>query len=599
MELKDKKSIIAITFFLAFTICIYAPISIYAVNHSEFWFNLRIIFLVPLLFFLFFCGAVILVGLCLKGKMFDAYAAIVFGFAICFYAQGNFLNLRVGLFHGAEINWDEYRTKMIFNVAIWLMIICVFLFLFLWKSKMVHRITTYLAILLTAMQIVSLTVLLFSNLSYEDIASPERPILTSKGLFEVGGEENIIVFVLDTYDEDFFRYVMKERPEVIDDLDGFVFYDNYSGVYPTTYYSISHFMTGRMFHNEMPMQKWLQSTADVPNYFDELRTAGYEISVYTSMLDVVPQYIRNISDNYIEAPMRFYNMRTCFAILYRLAACQYFPDFIKPYVWMDGTEISTAGTIDSDYSVYDDRNEEFKYNLDTRGISVKESTKEYKFIHLIGVHEAYYIDEWGNEVEPHWDWQPCAIGCTRIMTEYLKCLKEAGVYDDSTIIITADHGYTEGVYRGILSNPVFLMKEKNASGKLRVCSFETSQENFAATIADLCGAKDVSPYGMSILDATEDRTFDRFCYQYIIEEGRMSSSAIDGNLYLVEYRIPEYSNSPQFFQLTDVEYTPTGKIVSHKAYCKNCMDERPLENVFGWLCQPHVHLGSYRLDVDK
>ena len=62
-------------------------------------------------------------------------------------------------------------------------------------------------------------------------------------------------------------------------------------------------------------------------------------------------------------------------------------------------------------------------------------------IHLDGVHKPYSLDENGNFVgKKKSDRISQAIGSLRIVEYYLDLMKELGVYDDATIIITADHG---------------------------------------------------------------------------------------------------------------------------------------------------------------
>lgn len=38
----------------------------------------------------------------------NLYEALLFSAAVCFYIQGNFLNLDVGVMNGAEIDWKDY-----------------------------------------------------------------------------------------------------------------------------------------------------------------------------------------------------------------------------------------------------------------------------------------------------------------------------------------------------------------------------------------------------------------------------------------------------------------------------------------------------------
>lgn len=585
--IKEKKALLAAALFLTFTVCLYAPLSIYIYNTQEFWFNLRIIWYVPVLFFLLAFSCCYGLGLTLRGILYKIYLGMVFGLAVCFYIQGNFLGIRIGLIDGKTIDWGYYQGRMALNAIIWVLIIFA-LTLISVKIEKFHRAIMFLSFMFCVMQAVSLGVYLGQQLTREESVSASVPVYTREGLYEVGSESNIIVIILDTFDEIYYDHVMAESPEILDEYDGFVYYDNFTSVYPTTVYSITQVMSNKIFRNEMTMREWIEEAAKNRMYFDELTDHGYEISLYPADTNLIPDRIRDITTNFVYAPMRFYNMRTCFSLLYRLVGCQYFPDILKPYVWMDGTEIQSTGNIDGKYERFNYSNGSFKSGLDSKGITVKEGAKEFKFIHLAGTHEPYYTDEWGNEAPQSWDYRPVAKGCLRMVSEYIKGLKENGVYDCSTIIITADHGGNG--QPGMMSNPFLMIKRENAHHPVETCSYEASLMNFGATIADLAGAEDTSQYGLSIFDLNEDTQFDRYYFQYIWDGNGVRIQGDNGNYYLVEHLTANDTNDTLQFRLTDAEYTPEGEKVPHRENCAGCQESNGKPHkYYTWNCLEHRH----------
>ena len=83
-------------------------------------------------------------------------------------------------------------------------------------------------------------------------------------------------------------------------------------------------------------------------------------------------------------------------------------------------------------------NSDFYAKLKEQGLKADKSSNYFIVQHLIGTHE-FNTDENGNYREKT-SVEETARGCMTIMEAYLNQLKELGVYDDATIIITADHG---------------------------------------------------------------------------------------------------------------------------------------------------------------
>ncbi len=566
-RLRTEKLIekISVAFFVAFTIGIYAPVSIYCANVNEYWYTLRMIWYVPVIVFVVMFGTFFCLLYFAHGLLHDIATGLLFSVGLCFYLQGNFLHITAGIFDGSNINWTVYRGKMIGDVLIWCFIVLLVTTLYIIKPRILGRVGEYASLALSAMQLVSLVFLLIPVIAKQGMSVSTDPLFTSDGLYDIG-DDNIIVLIVDTWDEQYMDYALRELEDIDEIFDGFEFYDNFTSEYNCTNYSFaSSLVTGEQYHNEKDLGEWVEDNSIKRMYFDELTDNGYDISIYTEAIGCFPERIRRMATNYRESPKRFYNMRTCIAILYRTAGCVYFPDIVKPYIWLDDVEIANAATTDGAIIPYNDANGHFKEELDKNGITVRENSKEYKMIHLRGVHEPFYVDEGGDTSPEHWDWKVTTKGCARILEDYFDRLKDAGVYDDTVIIVTGDHGYHHTY--GVLSNPAFLIKYKGSHGAVKTNSDEAGLVNFTATIADLAGIDDTTRYGISVRDINENTRFDRYYY------GDTFNRA--GNSYtenLLEYIIPEDTNDVGLFTLTGVEYTKDGQKIKHGVNCMTCTD---------------------------
>lgn len=89
--------------------------------------------------------------------------------------------------------------------------------------------------------------------------------------------------------------------------------------------------------------------------------------------------------------------------------------------------------------------------------------KCFRFIHISGGHPPFTMNENVEEVAPEEGSYEDNIKASLTITRtYLDKLKEAGVYDNSVIIVMADHGYSGmvGDYHG-QQNPILFVKGMN------------------------------------------------------------------------------------------------------------------------------------------
>jgi hypothetical protein len=169
---------------------------------------------------------------------------------------------------------------------------------------------------------------------------------------------------------------------------------------------------------------------------------------------------------------------------------------------------SSQGFGDSPYTSDDPA---FYDRLTQDGLSIDdEGAGSYRFIHLMGAHYPYMMDENAERLEVEGTREDQCRGALRIVEEYARQLKELGVYDQTTIIVTADHGqwYLTPDDIGEPTTPVLLVKPAGQSSRaaLQVSDTPTGHLDIPGTILLEAGG-DPDAYGRTVFDVPlPDRT---------------------------------------------------------------------------------------------
>ena len=558
---KDKKvHLLFVSIFFVFTFLIYAPLELYLTNINEFWFELSQFWFVVVILGVLSLTILLLVGWKMPQWMQEIYIAVIFSFSVMMYIQSNFLNMDVGVLNGGKVDWDSYRLKFLINFGIWILVISLCVCILTEKNKIGRQLVKYGSLFITLIQASTLVVLLLT-------CNPEvekgvvMQYVSEKDIYEVSAEDNIIVFLMDMFDDRYFKELLKEEPELAEDFDGFTQYTNFTGNYSTTSYSVATLLTGQYLKNtEESLYDEINILYDDCTTFDKLADAGYLLDIYTYE-GMIPKRLRDASDNYIEGGRRILDYMKFTKYLYRLVASRYMPDFVKQYVWLVGTEFDSVCEMSGEADAHSVDNIRFYEKLLKNGISVQKDNKCFKFIHLDAVHYPYTMNENAERVEESEtsDLQ-CARGVVKILLEYLDGMKTAGVYDNSSIIITADHGY---YWDGVITNPVLLVKPQNAVGAMKMSAAPVSQHDFHASILTFAGLNINGKYGEDYFNIPEDT--ERFFYQYYLQD-----DSVGGKYRLIEYKIDPEGNERKNFHLTGVEYTVDGKKINHFDNCQFC-----------------------------
>ena len=129
------------------------------------------------------------------------------------------------------------------------------------------------------------------------------------------------------------------------------------------------------------------------------------------------------------------------------------------------------------YRIDDDM---FFMQLLEEGLKAEAKKPAFRFYHLKGAHSPYILDRKAAPVdEDGGTEEEQALGALYIVTEYMRQLKDLGLYDRATVIVMADHGY--GAHSNMEHCPLFMVKLPGESHDFAVSDMPFSQ----ASMADL------------------------------------------------------------------------------------------------------------------
>ena len=148
----------------------------------------------------------------------------------------------------------------------------------------------------------------------------------------------------------------------------------------------------------------------------------------------------------------------------KLSGFRYAPMPLKRLFWLSPTEFADSVILTAEASPYLTNDFAFYSMLQTQRIKATDTPASFRYYHLLGTHDPIMMDE--NALRSSTS-TPArqGMGAFKIVYEYLDQLKELGLYDDATIIITGDHGLLHGddVYRPALTG--LFVKPSGSYGK--------------------------------------------------------------------------------------------------------------------------------------
>ena len=478
--------------------------------------------------FLYMLGVIVLaiVGWVLLLKILKEEALTVvilsiWGVIIAAYIQTLFLNGNMVAIMGQQTEYSDFTFGNIINILIWVVIVlaplCIW-FLFRMKKKefRFEKATVLSLVIISGMQITGMV----STAVTTDLPEgfDQNPVyFTYEDTTTLNAENNIIVFVLDSLDVQVMRATFGYFPHIKDYLDGFTLYENNVAEHFDTIPSMVSMVTQRQIRPDIGGTEYREEAWAYHNFIDTLRKNGFTTSLYLDLPSTFERYglISDRTDNLIRADEFNLNLRPFLFMTTRLSLGRLSPYVLKN-TWLAAIEPAfgaafftmVVGDPVSAYIPIVGIESDIRFHNFLRQSEVSADSEQNVFImmHFNSAHAhgdindphsyGYHFDEETGEIRhggSRWDVTRASFEKLNI---YFNMMREAGVFDNSTIIITGDHGR-----RYELPETVSLfIKPQGSTGPLVTdTTTELSHTYFPAGILEAAGIPHTE-YGISYFD---------------------------------------------------------------------------------------------------
>jgi len=487
---------------------------------------------------------------------------------ILMWIQGNLITRNYGVIDGRGMDFNTYSSAGILETLAWAVTIVIAVYF----GRNIKRYSPAVCAIILAMQGAAI----LSKAAIAPDISDKFPTPINQSIFEFSKKRNIVLIILDTFQSDVFFEITRENPEWKTRLKDFTYFRDMTSGYQNTGGALPLIMTGEYFDNNVRFEDFVKEKSLTVGFPHLLTKNGYLVDLVTSKFFTYcsPEVTRNCYEpNYFEAddinPLRRFFYLTDLSMfrhgfhhakklvygnrqwfLRRILFQNY-----KPPVDPDATLTSM-----------------FSDNMYTETDKLV-----MKLIHLAAPHPPIRIDENLNAFNGQYNrtnFKRQARGALRYAEILLDGMKRIGVYDNSTIMIMADHGADVPVSfdgtnfkdagpfktwkpsrnaheikrRGMA---LLLIKKKSEThDSMKISDSQISQADIAPTVLAEAGIK--SPSGArSIFDIPESETRMRryLFYDWYQRIDTTSGYMADMDEYIIEG-----------FSWQNQSWKPTGRI---------------------------------------
>lgn len=516
--------------FFFFIVLIAPGIEVYGNNADSLVLPLQEVWWIPFVF----NGILALICACalsaLKGKTFLITLLVLFCVTLASYIQAFFMNQGMMPADGGFIGWGEWHfvSKSIFNGIVWAAIIAIPLFASRHHRMVWIKATSVVAACVIIMQVAGVASV-FAESNEANNIDNGKPYITQEDLYTVSNKNNVIFFVVDSYDTHVLEKLIARNPKLLDSFTDFTYFPNTLGTMIPTTYALPYFLSGEKPGYDEDMAHYRGDRYKRSNLLETIDDNDYSIGIYTdtTMFDYQKDCDHALSDltiniHPIDNPP--VDVLQSFFMIDRMALYRQAPWALKQFFWYYTTDVNNkmiAERPDSDGSdqLYELDDPAIMEHIRTKGVHADDNRKKgaFRLIHLFGPHFPFNMDENGNRLKGSYnDADRQALGSLKILEEYINELKRLGVYDEATIIITADHGnwieQEDPVHEAI--TPILLVKPSMPSGSpqepCKISHMPLSHEDIPPTIIEAMGGNPEDfGSGMTVWDIDDE---DRIRY---------------------------------------------------------------------------------------
>lgn len=498
-------------------------------------------------------------------------AVIIF----CLWLEGFLLNKGLAQVTGER---DLYTSagRMVFDSIVWLALIaCAIKF---WRT--LAKRLVYLSVALAMLFVLGLAD------AYLGRTEPAHTQVTSYEVLDqatLSSEDNVMVVVLDAMSTALIQDHLATNPDAYNDLDGFTFFENNIEGGSSTQWSLPSMLTGELYTGGPALEYQERAITGDASILRIFHDAGYD--VYCSSTIPLFNAIELQNSEYAASEREVVFSAPLYSRFFLRFSPYVFKNTIANRLSFDANDSVTSSSSGGNMATITDKgsrlyDERAYLALMNAATEQRAENPTLNFHHVKGAHMPYVVDSEGNELpasESHtlYGLEQQSAWTMQYVQAFLQTMKDAGIYDSTTIVLLGDHGdrmvddsRENMAYAGTAG---LLIKPANAHGDLAVSSaamsnlyladFLTAMRLKGATLeeltADLPSQRSTFNSNQSVIyvfegaDVTTMQLTETIPVEQIYEPNTLSSgtqyslSALSESIniaYPLEYTSANYTN---------------------------------------------------------
>lgn len=450
---------------------------------------------------------------------------LIASLTLLLWMQANLIVWDYGVLDGQNIEWQSYRWRGWIDIAAWF---GVFTALYWIARNRVEMLVGFVTLLV----LIQLGTLGFQVVKRDDVIAQEQEFASQEALdnlYRFSKEGNVLHLVIDGFQSDVLDLLVNHKdvgPIYRRSLEGFTFYREALGVFPFTRFSVPAFLGGKIYQNQTPKDEFIDGVLMGKNILNQATEQGYELDVGSGAIYWVKRYaVTRTSNIYgLDNDVTINLAQSQAAHLVDLAIFRSIPHFVKPAIyneqnwWLSGAFEGGDGS----------KHWYFKHtsflNAMISNLRVDRVKPVYKYMHIMNTHNPMVVDD-------KCQYLGKIVPMTRVtLTHQSNCtmhtlsllfdrMREAGIYDNTLIVMHGDHGgwvpflrgsslvhYNDGteVNRAFkaLASPMLAIKPAKASDPFTISDKLVSLVQIPDTIRDIMDWPD--SYGSQSIRETAD-----------------------------------------------------------------------------------------------
>ena len=478
---------ILVSMFLSITFCVFEPVKSYFANHDEYWFTLNRglkLYIACAAIGIILCLLLYMVLSVVSKKVANLLFSFMFFVAVGLYIQGNFIPNTLGALDGGNVDWKRINIDMICSDILWLIIV-VLCFTVVLVPAVRNNIISVATTVSICFLLLEAVVCVFLNIQVPNVNYKYDLSITDVKEFDVSKKENFVILVLDAFDSSYLDGAVEDNraKEIFSD---FTFYSNAMSMYGHTDLSLPQMITGNQYKNETSYESYLKDSYNNSPLLNRLNNENWDMGIYIEGHIPKCEMASNLC-NVKDIDCGFISKRHFLETQYKVVAFSVVPYHMKKMFWFLPDFVDLEDSPSDEYDLYSYYNGDFYDDMDNIDVNTDKSV--FRFYHIRGMHLPMHTTKDVEEQYEHVSMEECREANYKIIERYLNYLKENDVYDNSNIIIMADHGESSDDTGEWKQNPILLIKGKNEHHKFKQSDISISYDDLQTIYENLLNGK--------------------------------------------------------------------------------------------------------------